>query len=338
MCRNQNVVFCAKNRYAVCLNKWHKVFSMKNKNTSSRFITIAVSIAAITIVIVAGLMINQSTNTLDNLAIENEKLEKEMQERDSMVNEFVAAFDTIESNLTFINERRSQLVLNDDELTVSQKDAIISDIKLMNSMLAESNAKIAELERKLNKSGAQIRSFKNKIASLTRKLERQNNLIAELKSMVEQQNEYIAEVTFVNDSLNNQMLAIIDTLELKDSIIVDREEKITEQFGLMNKAFYAYGTTKELSENGVIKKEGGVLGLGSTKKMLNNFNEEYFTKIDIIEQRTIELNAKKVTLISKHPEDSYKLIEEDGLITKLEIETPEDFWKISHYAVIEVKL
>ena len=46
---------------------------------------------------------------------------------------------------------------------------------------------------------------------------------------------------------------------------------------------------------------------------------------------------RKINLISKHPVNSYKLIEEDGLITKLEIEVPKDFWKISHYAVIEVK-
>jgi len=85
-------------------------------------------------------------------------------------------------------------------------------------------------------------------------------------------------------------------------------------------------------------KEGGFLGIGRNRSMLNNFNEDYFTKIDITEQLFIELNAKKVSLISDHPVDSYKLIEEDGLITRLEIETPTDFWKISQYAVIEVKL
>ncbi len=303
-----------------------------------KLITGAVLAVLVIIVVIAGLMILKSKTRVDELSAENAKLETVVLERDSMVNEFVAAFDTIETSLAFINEKRSQLVLSDQELSLTQKDAIIKDIKMMNSMLEQSSAKIAELEQKLNRSGAQIRSFKNKIASLSQKLERQNSLITELKVRVEEQNQQLVKANHENENLQNQVLAISDTVQMKDSIIIEQEEKITEQFGLLNKAFFAYGTTKELADNGVIEKEGGFLGIGRSKIISSHFNEDYFTRIDISEQHSIELNARKVNLISEHPDSSYKLIEEDGLITKLEIEAPEDFWKISHYAVIEVKL
>ena len=80
--------------------------------------------------------------------------------------------------------------------------------------------------------------------------------------------------------------------------------------------FFAFGTFKELAENGVVAKEGGFLGIGKNKILQKNFNEDYFTKIDIVENRSIPLNVRKVKLISNHPVDSYKLIEEDGLIIK----------------------
>jgi hypothetical protein len=42
-------------------------------------------------------------------------------------------------------------------------------------------------------------------------------------------------------------------------------------------------------------------------------------------------------VISEHPVSSYSLVEENGQIAYLQIDNPEEFWKISKYAVIEVK-
>ncbi|WP_346858076.1 hypothetical protein [uncultured Draconibacterium sp.] len=311
---------------------------MTTQNKSSRLITGAVLAALFLTVVIGGFIINKSKKQVNQLSSENTKLEVAVQERDSMVNEFISAFDTIESSLTFINEKRGQLKLQDSEITVSQKDAIISDIQMMNTMLEESSQKIEDLEQKLKNSGIQLKSFKNKIASLNKSIELQNTQIAELQTQYEIQNKQLAKVSYEKDSLHIQVLAILDTVQLKDEMLVQKEELINQQINELHKGFFAYGTSKELSDNGVIAKEGGFLGIGASKSLLDNFNEDYFTKIDISEQHSIELNAKKVNLISEHPAESYRLIEEDGLITRLEIDTPAEFWKISHYAVIEVKL
>lgn len=311
---------------------------METKNKSSKIITAAVLAVLFLTVIVGGLLINKSNKAFNQLSSEKTMLEETVQERDSMVNEFIAAFDTIENSLTFINEKRGTLVLKDSEVKVSQKDAIISDIRLMDNMLQESSDKIAELEHKLEKSGIQIRSFRNKIAKLNKKIEQQDSQIADLKYWFDEQQKQLAKVNSEKDSLQTEVLAFRDTVQVKNSIIEQKEGIISEQTRELNKGFFAYGTTKELADNGVIAKEGGLFGIGRSKSLLKNFNEEYFTRIDITEQRSFELNAKKVNLISDHPSDSYKLIEEDGLITRLEIETPADFWKVSQYAVIEVKL
>lgn len=311
---------------------------METKNKPSKIIlTLVLSVFFLTIVI-GGFIINKSNNTANKLSAKNTNLEIAVQERDSIVNEFIAALDTIESSLTFINEKRGQLILKDSELSVSQKDAIINDIKLMNTMLEESSKSMAELESKLKKSGIQLKSFKNKIAKLNKSIELQNNQIAGLNSQFNKQTKHLAVVSSQKDSLQNEVLSYRDTVQVKEDIIEQKDEIINNQIGELNKAYFAYGTIKELADNGVVAKEGGFLGIGRNMTLVDNFNEDYFTKIDITEQHSFALNAKKVHLISEHPSSSYKLIEEDGLITKLEIETPEEFWKVSQYAVIEVKL
>jgi len=338
-------VFCANLWNANWLAQCHKqsinllkYYIMEIKNKSSKLITGAVLITLFLTVLIGGLIINKSNKQVDLLSSEKTKLENVVQERDSMVNEFISAFDTIENSLTFINQKRGQLVLNDNEMSVSQKDAIIGDIQMMNTMLEESSIKMEDLEQKLKKSGIQLKSFKNKIASLNKSIEVQNTQIAELSSQYELQNKQLAMVSYEKDSLQNKVLAILDTVQYRNEMLNQKEEIIDQQISELHKGFFAYGTSKELSDNGVITKQGGFLGIGTSKSLLTDFNEDYFTKIDITEQHSFELNAKKVNLISEHPAESYKLIEENGLITRLEIETPEDFWKISQYAVIEVKL
>ncbi|MCY1720040.1 hypothetical protein OU798_06785 [Prolixibacteraceae bacterium Z1-6] len=311
---------------------------METKGKSSKIIIGAVLGALFLTVIIGGLIVNKNNKAINQLSSENTKLETVVQERDSMVNEFISAFDSIESSLTFINKKRGQLVLNQDEMTVSQKDAIVRDIELMNTMLEESSIKIEKLEKDLKNSGYQLSSFKKKVASLNKQIEQQNQQIAEFQLKFEAQSQQLAMVSYEKDSLQNEVLSIQDTIQKRDELLAQMKDVIGQQTYELNKGFFAYGTTKELTDNGVIEKEGGFLGVGKSKIIPPNFNQDYFTKVDITEDRSIELNAKKVKLISEHPVESYKLIEEDGLITRLEIETPQEFWKMSQYAVIEVKM
>lgn len=301
-------------------------------------IILVVAIVAVLAIVISGIIVNKSRQEVNQLNSEKVELENVLTERDSLVNEFISAFDTIESSLTFINEKRSQLVLENSESTPSQKEAIIRDIQMMNTMLEESSKKIEELEKKLKDSGIKLRSFRNKVARLNKNLEQQNQQIADLKFQFEKQNAELVMANYQKDSLQNKVLTFQDTLIQIEEIIKQKEEIINFQTTKMNSGYWAYGTTKELIENGVVSKEGGFLGIGKNITLNNNINEEYFTKIDITKDSTISLNVKSVNLISEHPANSYKLVEEDGLITKLEIENPEDFWRISHYAVIEVKL
>jgi len=302
--------------------------------------TLYILIAGAFLAIVIGgiVLLNQSDKQIKNLNLLNTELENTLTDRDSVVNEIISVLDTIENSLNSVNSKRGHLLLDNSETQPSQKEKVLSDIRIIDQILEENVRKIEELEKKLKSSGIQLSSFKNKIAGLNRTIKQHNKKISEFKLLINSQTEQLAVASQENNYLQSQVVAYQDSLSSQVEIIQQKEEMIIRQTSKINRGFYASGTFKELFENGVIEKEGGFLGIGKNKILRDNLNEDYFTSVDITENRTILLNAKKINFISEHPIDSYKLVEENGFITKLEIEVPEDFWKISHYAVIEVKL
>ena len=106
----------------------------------------------------------------------------------------------------------------------------------------------------------------------------------------------------------------------------------------MNKAYMTSGTYKDLKEKGVLSKEGGFLGLGRKELLNGNLTENQFTRIDITEMKSIPVNSKDAKLITEHPKSSYEMIRDNNnKIASIEITDPVQFWKISKYAVVEVK-
>ncbi|MDX9880914.1 MAG: hypothetical protein RBS73_02535 [Prolixibacteraceae bacterium] len=276
-------------------------------------------------------MYTQKEAELKSLMNEQLSLNDQVQQRDSVVNDLMNTFDEIESSLNFVRSKRSQLsVESDPENAKSRKQLIVEDIKLMDTMLEESSRKIAELEKKLKQSGVNMKSFDRRIAALNQNIEEQNSEIAELKRIIEDKDFQIAGLNEKIELMNTDMARQSDTILIKQREI---EDKTTE----LNTGYIAYGTYKELKEKGLLAKEGGILGIGANKTIQENFNDSNFVDIDIRSTQIIPLYAKKATVRSEHPDNSYSLVEEDGQIAYLHIDNPDQFWKISKYAVIEVK-
>ena len=172
--------------------------------------------------------------------------------------------------------------------------------------------------------------MKKDLQVLTETVEKQNTEIAELKKTIDDKNASLAEFDTKVKQLNSDIQQQIDTLTYKQKVIVDKTNKL-------NTAYYTLGNFKKLKEEGIVSREGSILGVGGGKAIQGNFDPKYFTEVDIRQTKTIPLNVKKAVVISEHPSSSYKLIEENGQIAYLQIENPAEFWRISKYAVIQVK-
>ena len=252
----------------------------------------------------------------DSLTSVNGELSGKLTEKEAAVQEFVNAFNEIQDNLTAIKEKEKIVSTQNQSGDVkSKEESIKEDIQSIYDLLAKNKDRIGSLSDKLKKSKSKIAGLEQMIATLQAQIDSKDGEIGALKTSLEAKNIELSNIV-----MN------LETVEQESSIKTEK----------LNTAFYAIGTKKELIEKGVITKEGGFIGIGKTAKIKDNFNKNYFTKIDVSNTPSINIAAKKAKIVSNHPSNSYKLIGEKT-IEKIEITNSEDFWANSKYLVIVIE-
>jgi hypothetical protein len=123
----------------------------------------------------------------------------------------------------------------------------------------------------------------------------------------------------------------------KKQIIAEKSQTIEEKENEMNEVYFVAGTYNQLAELGVLTKEGGFMGIGKNKAIRDDVTENNFEKLDMRNTSHFPLNTKKAKLISQHPDNSYRLVEQNDKIAFLEIENPAEFWKLTKYVIVETK-
>lgn len=292
---------------------------------------VVVVLAVILTILSAALVINRKESEIRKLNSQTTTLNRVVVERDSVLNDLFTTFNDIESSLDFIKQRsgRIEFVQDEDQLP-NRRESIVNDLRLLDSLLERNSEKVRILEARLKKSGIQVAALNKRITQLNQDIHLQSKEILRLKQQLEERELQIAQLNSKVDGLESEVQMNEQDLLLKTAII-------KKQDSALNKAFLVYGTYKELKDNGVVEREGGLLGLGGVKTVSGDVDETIFLKLDIRETREIPLYAKKANFITEHPDSSYRFLMDEGLITYLEIEDPEEFWKRSKYAVIETK-
>jgi uncharacterized coiled-coil protein SlyX len=182
-----------------------------------------------------------------------------------------------------------------------------------------------------------MKAFKNKIVQLNIMIAEQDNNIRQLRAEIEQRDFKISGMDNTITKLHGDIASKDDSIKSKSQVIAEKSQAITEKENEMNKAWIVAGTYDQLVDKGVLTKEGGFLGMSKNVAIRDNLNESGFTKLDIRNIVQFPLNTKKAKLISEHPNHSYRLVEENDKIAYLEIENPEEFWKLTKYVIIETK-
>ena len=289
------------------------------------------------VIVIAGFIILKNKTQIEQLNQQNSNLTTTIEVRDSLVNEMTSTFDEIEQNLTFVRNKRAEMVLIPQEGVKNQKEILVADVKLMNEMLEESSKRIEELDKNLKFSGMEIKSFKNKIAQLNQSILEQDSNIRQLKVEIEQRDYKIAEMDVQIVQLKNDIASKEDSIETKSQIIAKKSQTIVERENEMNTAFFVAGTYDELVNKGVLTKEGGFLGMAKNVTIRDDFKESNFTRLDMRNASQFPINTKKAKLVSEHPDNSYRLVEQNDKIAYLEIENPREFWKLTKYVIVETK-
>jgi peptidoglycan hydrolase CwlO-like protein len=289
------------------------------------------AIIALILLVIAGFVVNSmyTNEQKKHLAVvENQKhsFTQLLTSRDSVINEWMLTFDQIEKDLNTVKEKENIITMKseDKEFSKDKKQQILKDIEYVNTLLDQNKKKIASLTAQLNKSGGTIKGLQVRIAELEASMKERETEIADLKVALTQKDFQIGQL---NTKMSEQEVAI-----------AQKDEKITTQTAEMNKGFIASGTYKALKAKGLINKEGGFLGIGRKEAMLQGFSQSVFTQVNITETKSIPVNSKNAKLITFHPASSYELVrDKDNKIASIDIKNPDEFWKVSKYAVVEIK-
>jgi hypothetical protein len=289
------------------------------------------AIIALVLLVAAGFIVNSMyTNEQKKHAaiVENQKhsFTQLLTSRDSVINEWMLTFDEIEKNLATVKEKENIITMksSDKEFSKDKKQQILKDIEYVNALLDQNKKKIASLTAQLSKSGGTIKGLQAKIDELETTMKQRETEIADLKTNLTKKD---FEITELNTKMSDAQVAI-----------AQKDDKISKQTAEINKAYVTYGTYKSLKARGLVSKEGGFLGIGKKEQLHQDFADSLFKQVDITEIKSIPVNSKGAKLITDHPSSSYTLVrDKDNKIASIEIKNPDEFWKISKYAVVEIK-
>lgn len=208
-----------------------------------------------------------------------------------------------------------------------QRDDILANINTLNDLIKKNKDLVRDLDKKYKGTNLKIKELDEKIALLNEQLAQKEADLAALKSELE-------SAKFQITNLNTELATVTSAKQLLEDQNNEQARVIADQTDELNTAYYISGTYKELKELGIVDKEGGFIGIGANKELVNDFDASSFTKVDIRKFKELPINSKSAKVITTHTTDSYTLVEGEKEIEELVIENPDEFWKTSKFLVV----
>lgn len=242
----------------------------------------------------------------------------------TQLDELLGYMDIVQSvDSSFEAIRESQNLLSmvpvDGEGSQSVKQRVEENISMISNLLADNNARIAELEEKFNESDLKNTKLQKTINRLKRDLKTKNEEISKLYKDLEAKNFKIDSL-LVENQLVGQRAAELTALSEA------QQAQLQAQDQALHTAYFFMGTRKELKANDI-----------NVKDRDSGYRTSLFTPIDVRTFDRLETGSKSAKILTKHPENSYELVRDENKIYTLVIKNPENFWNASKYLIIQIK-
>ncbi len=226
----------------------------------------------------------------------------------------------VDSSFEAIRESQNMLsMVSYEEGKQGVKQRVQENIYMISNLLAENNAKIAELEEKFNESDLKNTKLQKTINRLKKDLKAKNAEIAKLYKDLESKNFKIDSLLVENQMVGQRAaeLAALSEAQLA---------QLTAQDAALHTAYFFMGTRKELKANDI-----------NVKDKDSGYRTSLFTPIDIRTFDRLATDSKSAKILTKHPEGSYELVRDAEKKYTLIIKNPENFWNASKYLIIQIK-
>lgn len=253
---------------------------------------------------------------------ESDSLRNVIEQKDNEINDLMGTFNEIQQGFDLINAAEGRVnQMREGMAGSSTAQNIRENMEFIQQTLEENQRKIEELQSKLNSSSINSTKLKETINSLTKQLNEKSAEVERLRSLLAEKDVQIEELTGTVTTLQDENTQVKQEKEATEQIARTQDTQL-------NTAWYVFGTSKELKQQGVLS-HGEVLQ--------GEYNKNYFTKIDIRKVTVIPLQSKSAKILTTHPAGSYTLLKDSKGEYALNITNVAQFWSVSKYLVVKVK-
>ncbi len=252
---------------------------------------------------------------------ERDSLNRIIAQKDNEINDMMSTFNDIEEGFRAISAAEDRVSVARQGEGASMKERISENLQFIQQTMQQNRELINKLRSQLRQSSVKGDQLRRTIDNLTRQLEEKDSQIKALVAELEAKDIQIGELTTQVTDLKTNVGTLMEETTQKSQTISAQDKEL-------NTAWFVFGTKKELKEQRIIA-DGEVLR--------SNFNQDYFTKIDIRVDKEIKLYSRSAKLLTSHPASSYRLEQDANKQYVLRIENPSQFWSTSKYLVIQVK-
>lgn len=257
----------------------------------------------------------------DAFAQQRDSLNQIIAQKDNEINDVISTLNDIEEGFREITEAQGRVSVAQRGEGTSSAARIRENMQFIQSTMQQNRELINKLRKQLRESSINGEQLKRTIENLTAQLQEKDTQLRALKAELEAKEIHIAELDETIAGLNEDVTALREESSSKS-------ETISTQDKQLHTAWYVFGTKKELKEQNILK-DGKVLQ--------QNFNKDYFTKIDIRVDKEIKLYSRDAEMLTAHPASSYTLQRDANKQYVLRITNPDQFWGASKYLVVLVK-
>lgn len=255
------------------------------------------------------------------LAQQRDSLNRIIAMKDNEINDMMSTMNDIVEGFRAINEAEDRLTIVRSDEGASSTERIRENLQFIQQTMQQNRELINKLRNQLRQSSVSGEQLRRTIDIFARQMEEKNVQLKQLEADLQAKDVQIGELTEQVTDLNSN----ISTLQEEST---KKTQTITSQDKQLNTAWFVFGTKKELKEQRIYD-DGKVLR--------NNFNHDYFTKIDIRVDKEIRLYSRSAKILTAHPASAYVLTQDANKQFILRITNPQLFWSTSKYLVVMVK-
>lgn len=284
--------------------------------------TIIITVLAL-LAIIFGVVWMNASKANKALIQEKEDLHALYESSSAMISEIQESLDAMELDLSGHLFTESEFA---DGGAENRRDRIVNSIANMRDQIEADKKKIAQLEAQLANSRTQMRGVQETLNRLKASLADKEQIMEELQE----------RMGVLNETLETERRSSQQEIAKIEQAVIEREQEIDEIKRIESQIYYTVGTRKQLMDNKVIDRKGGLLGIGRVTLVKKTIDAMNFSEINLLDTQEIRFPATKkgYSILSNHIATTYT-VEKDGSEYVLKVTDTENFRK-QKFLVIEL--